>query len=172
MIYFLNIELERLDYTESSGQAGFYYSVVEFIPSYANYLAPESQLNSVIRHELGHALGLGHYITENEERFQKWVDGAERPPSIMIPTNPIKVISADLTPLDVEKVVQIYGRDGFYSEEKIDEIHDALIPDSNMVVLPDWIRNNAKWWAEGIITEDDFVNGIKYLVEKGIVRID
>lgn len=49
VIYFLNIELERLDYTESSGQAGFYYSVVEFNPRYADYLAPKSQLDTVNR---------------------------------------------------------------------------------------------------------------------------
>jgi len=37
--------------------------------------------------------------------------------------------------------------------------------------VPDWIKNNAGWWANGMIGEDDFVNGIKYLVEKGIIRV-
>jgi len=37
--------------------------------------------------------------------------------------------------------------------------------------VPDWIRNNAGWWADGQISEDDFVNGIKYLVEKGIILV-
>jgi len=37
--------------------------------------------------------------------------------------------------------------------------------------VPDWIRNNAGWWANGLISEDDFVNGIKYLVEKGIILV-
>jgi len=37
--------------------------------------------------------------------------------------------------------------------------------------VPDWVRNNAGWWADGLISEDDFLNGIKYLVEKGIIRI-
>ena len=26
--------------------------------------------------------------------------------------------------------------------------------------IPDWIRNNAEWWADGKITEDDFLYGI------------
>ena len=39
------------------------------------------------------------------------------------------------------------------------------------VNVPDWIRNNAGWWADGLIGEDDFVNGIKYLVENGIIRV-
>jgi len=37
--------------------------------------------------------------------------------------------------------------------------------------VPDWIRNNAGWWADGLISDDDFVSGIKYLVEQGIIRI-
>ena len=37
--------------------------------------------------------------------------------------------------------------------------------------VPDWVRNNAGWWADGLISEDDFLNGIKYLVEKGIIKI-
>jgi len=37
--------------------------------------------------------------------------------------------------------------------------------------VPDWVRNNAGWWADGLISEDDFVNGIKYLVEQGIIKV-
>jgi len=37
--------------------------------------------------------------------------------------------------------------------------------------VPDWVRNNAGWWADGLISDDDFVSGIKYLVEQGIIKI-
>jgi len=37
--------------------------------------------------------------------------------------------------------------------------------------IPDWVRNNAGWWADGLISDDDFVSGIKYLVEQGIIRV-
>ena len=37
--------------------------------------------------------------------------------------------------------------------------------------VPDWIRNNAGWWADNLISEDDFVNGIKWLLEKRIIRV-
>jgi len=37
--------------------------------------------------------------------------------------------------------------------------------------VPDWIRNNAGWWADGLISEDDFVGGIKWLVENGIIKV-
>jgi len=39
------------------------------------------------------------------------------------------------------------------------------------ISVPDWIKNNALWWADGLITDDDFVKGIQYLVEKGIIRV-
>ena len=37
--------------------------------------------------------------------------------------------------------------------------------------IPEWIKNNAGWWSDGLIEEEDFLNGIKYLVEKGIIKI-
>ena len=37
--------------------------------------------------------------------------------------------------------------------------------------IPDWIRNNADWWAEGLISDKDFVQGIQYLIKEGIMRI-
>ena len=37
--------------------------------------------------------------------------------------------------------------------------------------VPSWIKNNAKWWSEGKISDDDFVKGIQYLVEKGIIEV-
>jgi len=37
--------------------------------------------------------------------------------------------------------------------------------------IPSWIKNNAKWWADGQISEDDFVGGIEWLVEQGIIKV-
>ena len=37
--------------------------------------------------------------------------------------------------------------------------------------IPDWVKNNAGWWADGLISEDEFLNGIKYMIEKGIIRV-
>jgi len=38
--------------------------------------------------------------------------------------------------------------------------------------VPEWIKNNAKWWSEGKISDDDFVKGLFFLVDKGIIRLD
>ena len=37
--------------------------------------------------------------------------------------------------------------------------------------VPDWVKKNALWWADGQITDQDFVKGIQYLVEKGIIKV-
>lgn len=37
--------------------------------------------------------------------------------------------------------------------------------------VPSWIKNNAKWWAEGQITESDYLSSLQYLVNQGILVI-
>ena len=44
---------------------------------------------------------------------------------------------------------------------------DVVLPSK----IPDWIKSNAGWWADGQIDDGTFVNGVKYLIENGIVRV-
>ena len=34
-----------------------------------------------------------------------------------------------------------------------------------------WVRNNAAWWADGLISDTEFVSGIKHLVEHGLIIV-
>ena len=38
--------------------------------------------------------------------------------------------------------------------------------------VPDWVKNNAGWWADGIIDDESFMSGIEYLVKEEIIQID
>ena len=38
--------------------------------------------------------------------------------------------------------------------------------------VPNWIKNNANWWSENLIDDIDFINGIQYLIEHKIIKID
>ena len=61
---------------------------------------------------------------------------------------------------------------GFLIKNKVISI-SSVQPQASSVSeekIPDWIKNNAKWWADGMISEDDFLKGITYMVEKGIIR--
>ena len=61
----------------------------------------------------------------------------------------------------------------FLIKEKIINIPDLPEQASTTAEehVPEWIKNTAGWWSEGVITEGDFVSGIKWLVENGIIRI-
>ena len=37
--------------------------------------------------------------------------------------------------------------------------------------IPFWIRNSAGWWAEGQLSDSDFVSGIQWLIANGIIEI-
>jgi len=38
--------------------------------------------------------------------------------------------------------------------------------------VPDWIKNNAIWWSDNLIGDIDFINGLQYLIEHKIIKID
>lgn len=40
---------------------------------------------------------------------------------------------------------------------------------SEFVVIPQWIKNNAKWWSDGTISDKEFVTAIGYLVQQKII---
>jgi len=37
--------------------------------------------------------------------------------------------------------------------------------------IPEWVKNNAKWWAEGSISETDYVKSLEYLINNGIINV-
>jgi len=44
-------------------------------------------------------------------------------------------------------------------------------PPPATITIPSWIKNNAKFWSEGKITDKDFVSGIQYLINQKIIKI-
>ena len=39
-------------------------------------------------------------------------------------------------------------------------------------LVPDWIRNTAKWYGEGKISETEFLNAIKYLINNKVIVLE
>lgn len=37
--------------------------------------------------------------------------------------------------------------------------------------VPDWVKNNAVWWADGSISESDFLQGIQWLINEEIIQV-
>ena len=44
-------------------------------------------------------------------------------------------------------------------------------PKTTTYKIPEWIRNNAKWWADGSITDQDYIKGLQYLISQGILKV-
>jgi len=57
------------------------------------------------------------------------------------------------------------------SVSKDDLAEGELQMDPEPLPIPQWVKNNAEWWSQGAISEDDFLNGIEYLVKNGIIQI-
>lgn len=70
-------------------------------------------------------------------------------------------------PLD-EKVVEL-GQKGLqrtkYNGELLWQVSETTYD------IPEWIKNNAKWWADGEITDSDYINGLQYLISQGILKV-
>ncbi len=110
-IYYLDIQPNwtKTEWTEN-GQG--YYAYIDK-PYYTGLVATSTQLDSTIRHEMGHSFGLGHYIVPYD-RLHNIINGLEDMPSIMIDTvTVLGVKHYDITSLDTGQIKSIYGNGGF-----------------------------------------------------------
>jgi len=100
-------------------------------------------------------LGVGFgYLGEYHESKQYFEKALELEPDSVVIKNYLEF---------VDKIIQKYP---YTPTEK--PIPVIIKP----AVIPDWVKNNAKWWSEGGIKDEDFVSGIQFLIENGIMEVD
>ena len=39
-------------------------------------------------------------------------------------------------------------------------------------LVPNWIKNNAGWWADGQISDSSFISGLQWLISNGIIQME
>ncbi|MGI0017516.1 MAG: DUF192 domain-containing protein, partial [Nitrosotalea sp.] len=79
-----------------------------------------------------------------------------------------------LVNLAVSNVVNINGKTSV-SQQSYKLIDTNKITFSNYIsgtiLIPSWVKLNAKFWSDGSITDAQFIQGVKYLIENNIVKI-
>ena len=71
----------------------------------------------------------------------------------------------------------IYFRDalevtGTPTQTSLDDTIDDEVTQTSTASVPAWVKNTAGWWAEGQISEGEFVKGVEYLIQQQIIDTD
>lgn len=236
---------------------------------YGEDMLTSEKLRTTITHEIGHALGLGHYQADDPKVNAVWAKGGADAESIMAVFSHENSKLMKIKPIDIEKIKSMYTPNGFKSisesqltsktfesfsvdkpeyyvkkgmtdivtitgvitkeaftrgqnvsiiqtfpdnhkelktlspDSRIFSIQIKLDQDtqkgqyhlkadylnghsneisfsvidvihhehSNQHMVPDWIKQNAGWWADGSIGDMDFMSGIQYLINDEIIHI-
>ena len=64
-------------------------------------------------------------------------------------------------------VVKISGED---MSKRLNEL-DSSMRSNPQSLIPSWIKSNAGWWADGTITDGEFLSGIQFLIEDEIMTV-
>jgi hypothetical protein len=113
----------------------------------------------------------------DESSYKSWFDS-------QFPNNSITdVVGYKSTHVDnfpaLDKSPQYYV-DRYNDESSYKSWFDSQFPNKsiynilgyeNPVSVPDWIRNNAEWWATGKINDSAFVSGIEFMLENNIIMV-
>jgi len=60
---------------------------------------------------------------------------------------------------------------GIISEEESEPVKTFLNDVTDDQVIPVWIKSNAKWWSDDEIDNENFISGLEYLVNEGIISV-
>jgi len=78
-----------------------------------------------------------------------------------------KLRSGDLHMLDAIKIVS--AEPEFVPIPQ--ETEEVQVEELKSQTIPKWVKNNAEWWVDQQIGDEDFVAGIQYMVNNGIMYI-
>ena len=120
------------------------------------YKALEINPNSVLALN-GMGLGFGNFgeYSEAERYFKK---------SLEIDAN--NQVTQNYL-ISLEKLEQKYSLDIFENPTKKPAFLQAL----EERTIPYWIKNNAGWWSDDKISDNDFIAGIEYLIKNKIINL-
>ena len=69
--------------------------------------------------------------------------------------------------LDHNSPIGVYSIEIFYQNELVGTT--SFTVSSNEI--PTWIKNSAKWWADDVVSDSEFLNGVEHLIQEKIIEI-
>ena len=109
---------------------------VYFDPCYEDFPRLMQQIQSVVKHEFGHALGLGHYTSDNLDVSIAWARGTVPAPSIMAVFSHQNLNENIITPKDIVAVRSLYGENGFLPDQEEEKVFDYFQSSSEEYIVP------------------------------------
>ncbi len=142
---------------------------IYYKPCYINDVILSMQIGNTVRHEFGHALGLGHYYFDDIPDYY-WNEFGVPYPSVMVRVGADIYEQQQIKQIDIDKVREIYGKGGFEKPDLAKNPTTAKSPEDTSSI-PDWVRSDARWYSEGLINDSEFTKGIEYLIKHNIMKI-
>ena len=120
------------------------------------YKALEINPNSVLALN-GMGLGFGNFgeYSEAETYFKKSLE-----------VNPDNKVTQNYL-ISLENLKKKYSLNVFENPTKKPDFLKMMEENT----IPSWIKNNAGWWADNKINDNDFISGIEYLIENKIINV-
>ncbi len=148
-----------IDFCFSEDEKFYYYD-----PCYAGESRILQQLSTVIKHEFGHSIGLGHYISDDLRVNVEWARGNTPSPSIMAVFTHQNVQENRIKITDIQKVRELYGPSGFLPEPKVAEHSyiESLQTAKPQFVIPKGGFEVATIW--GFLNDTSNVQGVPVMI--------
>jgi len=76
----------------------------------------------------------------------------------------------------LEFVLSPTAKEGFYQVTAFSgdgrlDIDRFKVLSKTVVEIPDWFRDNARWWSQGLIGDSDFASGIEFMIKEKIIQV-
>jgi hypothetical protein len=65
----------------------------------------------------------------------------------------------------------VFGKEGATTTNPTPKPTNPQPKPVQQISIPDWVKDLGKWWAEGTISDSEFVGGIKYMIEHDLITI-
>ncbi len=104
--------------------------------------------------ELGTATGSAYFTIKKS---------SEQQPSIEKVEEEISPTLQDNNPTSITEIEN--------EQEEIHEISELISNGEVEPKVPEWIKNIALWYGQGTISEDEFIDAIRFLIKEGVVIV-